>query len=110
MNANVQLISNFYSAFQKLDAGKMNECYSDDIVFFDPVFGLLEGDHAKAMWRMLCSKAQDLSITYGNISELDTEYYTCDWVAEYTFSKTRRKVINKIRAHMKIHEGKIIEH
>jgi len=110
MNANVQLISNFYSSFQKLDAEGMNQCYSDDIVFFDPVFGLLEGEQVKAMWRMLCSKARDLKISYGNITELDAEYYTCDWVAEYTFSKTGRHVINKIKAHMKIHEGKVIEH
>jgi len=88
----------------------MNNCYAEDIVFFDPVFGLLNGEQVRAMWRMLCKNAKDLKISYGNITELDEEYYTCDWVAEYTFSKTGRKVVNKIRAHMKLHDGKIIEH
>jgi hypothetical protein len=31
-------------------------------------------------------------------------------VATYTFSKTGKKVVNKIRANMKFADGKIIEH
>ena len=110
MNANEQLISSFYTAFQKLDHRKMVACYSDDIVFFDPVFGLLKGDAARAMWEMLCKNAKDFSLVFGNITALDNEYYTCDWVATYTFSKTGRRVVNKIKAHMMIADGKIIEH
>ena len=110
MTANEQLISSFYTAFQNLDHKKMNACYSDDIVFFDPAFGLLKGDEAKAMWEMLCKNARDFSLVFGNIAALDHEYYTCDWVATYTFSKTGRRVVNKIKAHMMIADGKIIEH
>ena len=86
MDTNKELISNFYTAFQKLDADGMNSCYSDDIVFFDPVFELLQGSQAKAMWKMLCKNARDFSLTYGNIQDLEDNYYTCDWVATYTFS------------------------
>jgi ketosteroid isomerase-like protein len=110
MNTNEQLVSNFYSAFQNLDYKKMNECYSDDIVFFDPAFGLLRGDEVRSMWEMLCKNAKDFSLVYGNIIDLDNEYYTCDWIATYTFSKTGRRVVNKIKAHMMIVDGKIIEH
>ena len=110
MNTNKELINNFYAAFQKLDYVGMNRYYSDDIVFFDPVFGLLRGDEVKYMWEMLCKNAKDFSLTYGNIIELDEEYYTCDWVASYTFSKTGRKVVNKIKANMRFADGKIIEH
>ena len=53
------LINNFYSSFQKLDYNGMNSCYSDDIVFFDPVFGLLRKEEVKAMWEMLCKNAKD---------------------------------------------------
>ena len=107
---NEQLIAKFYTAFQQLDYNAMNSCYSDDIVFFDPVFGLLEADAAKAMWEMLCSNAKDFSLSFGNIIHHDEEYSTCDWTAAYTFSKTGRRVVNKVRANMKFHEGKIIEH
>ena len=105
-----ELINKFYSAFQKLDYKSMNDCYSEDIVFFDPAFGLLRGDEAKAMWEMLCKNAKDFSLTFGNIQHLDDEYSTCDWVATYTFSKTGRKVVNSIKANMRFADGKIVEH
>jgi ketosteroid isomerase-like protein len=110
MNINEQLIIQFYQAFSKKDYAAMNNCYSDDIVFFDPVFGLLKGDTAKAMWQMLCTNAKDFSLTFDNIQHLDEEYSTCDWVATYTFSATGRKVVNKIKAHMRFANGKIVEH
>jgi ketosteroid isomerase-like protein len=110
MNNNTQLVEKFYTAFQQLDAATMNNCYSDDIVFFDPVFGLLKGDEAKCMWKMLCKNAKDFSLTYGNIVALDDEYCTCNWVATYTFSATGKRVINKIKANMRFADGKIIEH
>ncbi|MEP7142931.1 MAG: nuclear transport factor 2 family protein [Ferruginibacter sp.] len=110
MKTNKELINNFYAAFQKLDYSGMARCYRDDIVFFDPVFELLKGDDVKYMWEMLCKNAKDFSLTYGNIMVLDEEYCTCDWVATYTFSKTGRKVVNKIRANMRFADGKIIEH
>ncbi|MEI2739698.1 MAG: nuclear transport factor 2 family protein [Chitinophagaceae bacterium] len=110
MEANKHVIERFYTAFQKLDHQKMNGCYSDDIVFSDPAFGLLRGDEVKSMWEMLCKNARDFSLTFSNIQLLDEEYATCNWVATYTFSKTGRKVVNNIKAFMKLKDGKIIEH
>ena len=110
MNNNTQLVEKFYTAFQHLDAAAMNSCYSDDIVFFDPVFGLLRGEEAKCMWQMLCKNAKDFSLTFGNITALDVEYCTCNWVATYTFSATGKKVVNTIKANMRFADGKIIEH
>lgn len=110
MPTNEELINKFYTAFGNKDYTTMNSCYSDDIIFFDPVFGLLNGDEPKKMWEMLCKRSTDLNISYGNIIKLDDEYCTCDWVATYTFTKTGKKVINKIRANMKFADGKIIEH
>ena len=109
-NNREELINKFYGAFQKLDHATMNSCYSDDIVFFDPVFGMLRGDQARAMWEMLCTNAKDFSLTWSNIIHLDGEYSTCEWVASYTFSKTGRRVVNRIKAHMRFAEGKIVEH
>ena len=110
MPANEEIVSRFYSAFQKRDYQTMNDCYSDDIVFSDPVFMVLKGDEVRAMWEMLCKNAKDFSLTFSDIELLDEEYATCKWVATYTFSKTGRKVVNKIKAYMKLSEGKIIEH
>ena len=110
MPTNDEIITRFYSAFQKLDYKTMNDCYGDDIIFNDPVFGILEGDEAKYMWEMLCRNAKDFSLTFSNIQLLDDEYATCNWTASYTFSKTGNKVVNHIKSFMKLKDGKIIEH
>ena len=110
MSGNQEVVERFYNAFQRLDYTTMQSCYSEEIIFNDPAFGILRGDDAKAMWEMLCRNAKDFSLTYSNIQLLDDEYTTCQWVASYTFSKTGRKVVNRIKAHMRIKDGKIIEH
>ena len=110
MPVNTAIITKFYTAFQQLDYQTMNSCYSVDIVFNDPAFGLLRGDEAKSMWEMLCRNAKEFSLTFSNIQLLDEEYATGNWVATYTFSKTGRKVVNHIKAFMKLKDGKITEH
>ena len=96
MISNKQIVEQFYTAFQQLDYKTMQACYSDDIVFSDPVFLLLRGSEVKSMWEMLCKNARDFSLNYSNIELLDHEYATCSWTATYTFSKTGRKVVNNI--------------
>ncbi len=110
MQTNAEVIHRFYTAFQQKDYKGMNACYSDDIVFSDPAFGLLRGEEAKFMWEMLCKNAKDFSLTFSDIELLDEEYATCKWTATYTFSQTGRKVVNRIKAFMKLKDGKIIEH
>ena len=107
---NDEIMNRFYSAFQRLDYKTMQDFYSDDAVFYDTVFGLLPAEELKAMWEMLCKQAKDFSLEYSNIQLLDEEYATCNWTAKYTFSKTGRKVVNNIKAHMRFKNGKIIEH
>lgn len=107
---NKEVIERFYSSFQQLNATGMNECYSDDIIFSDPVFLILRGDEVKSMWEMLCKNAKEFSLTFSDIELLDEEYATCRWQATYIFSGTGRKVVNNIKAYMKLKDGKIIEH
>lgn len=110
MNDNKEVVDRFYSAFQKLDYQAMNACLDDDIVFSDPVFLIIRGDYVKSMWEMLCRNAKDFSLTYSDIELLDDEYATCKWTATYTFSRTGNRVVNKIKAYMKLKDGKIVEH
>lgn len=110
MVTNEAVVRQFYMAFQQRDFNTMNSCYTDDIVFSDPAFGLLRGDEVKYMWEMLCTNAKDFSLQYDHIIEIDEEYITCEWVASYTFSQTGNKVVNHIKAFMRCKEGKIIEH
>jgi ketosteroid isomerase-like protein len=110
MQTNEQIIRRFYTAFQQLDYTTMQDCYSSQPVFSDPVFGLLQGDEVGAMWEMLCKNARDFSLTFGDIQLLDEEYATCNWTATYSFSATGRRVVNNIKAHLRIEDGKITEH
>jgi len=106
-----QLLETFYNAFKNLDAETMVSCYHENIVFEDPAFGVLKGDHAKNMWRMLCEsqKGKDFKINYSNIEANDLNGIA-HWEAFYTFSKTGRKVHNVIDAHFEFKDGKIIKH
>jgi ketosteroid isomerase-like protein len=110
MNNDEKLVEKFFTAFQKLDANGMNACYSNDIAFYDPIFELLRGDEAKAMWQMLCKNARNFSLVFDSIKNLGEGYYTCNWQATYTFSATGKKVVNNVKAHMKIENGLITEH
>jgi ketosteroid isomerase-like protein len=111
MNNSEALIETFYKAFANLDAETMVACYHEDIVFEDPAFGVLKGNHAGNMWRMLCEsqKGKDFNVTFSNITET-TDGGSADWEAYYTFNKTGRKVHNKIKAQFEINDGKIIRH
>ncbi len=110
MDIREETINRFYQAFQKLDYATMQSCYHEEAVFSDPAFGLLDVNETRAMWEMLCKRAKEFSLVYGNIKMLDEEYTTCEWTATYLFSKNGRKIVNKITAHMKFKDGLIIEH
>lgn len=109
MTENEKCVQDFYSAFQLKDADTMIKYYSDDIIFNDPAFGELKGDEAKSMWKMLCASSKDLSISF-EILGSENENVKARWIADYTFSKTSRKVHNVIDAVFTFDKGQIIEH
>lgn len=109
MNSHEKLIERFYTAFQQGDAERMVDCYHENVVFEDPAFGTLDATEVKNMWHMLLSRATDLSVTFSNI-EADEKKGSAYWEANYTFSKTKRKVHNKIEAYFQFRDGKIIKH
>lgn len=101
------VIEKFYQAFTDLDPETMVSCYHDDIVFEDPAFGVLKGERAKNMWRMLCEsqKGENFIVEASNITS-----NTAHWEAHYVFSQTGRKVHNIIDAEFEFKDGKIIKH
>ena len=106
----MEVIRKFYDAFARKDAEGMVAQYHPGILFSDPAFGMLEGEDVAQMWRMLCARAKDLTVEFGNISDRGDGYYTCEWKATYLFSSTGNRVVNKVKAFMKIENGKITEH
>lgn len=109
MNAHEQLITKFYTAFAQKDWKTMQSCYHDEIVFNDPAFQNLKGKEAKAMWHMLALNAKDFSLEFNSIKASETTG-AAHWEATYAFSRTGRKVVNKIDASFEFKEGLIINH
>jgi len=109
MSPNQQLITNFYTAFQKKDYKTMQSCYADNATFSDPVFENLNAAEAKAMWQMLITRGKDLQLEFKNVEANDSTG-SAEWVATYTFSATGNKVVNKIKANFVFENGKIVQH
>jgi ketosteroid isomerase-like protein len=107
---NTELITKFYSSFAVADAEGMISCYHDEIVFSDPAFGELKGDDAKNMWRMLVGRSNgEIKITFNNV-QADEKTGSTNWIAEYIFTQTGRKIVNKISAEFEFRDGKITRH
>lgn len=106
----IDILTKFYTSFSEKDAEGMLSCYDDNIVFTDPAFGTLEGDRAKAMWKMLLANEEsDLNVSF-KILEHTPNTGKVNWVATYYFGPQKRKVINNITANLTIKDGKIIKH
>lgn len=109
MQAHIDLIERFYTAFQAKDPQGMIACYHDDVRFSDPVFPSLEGRQVGQMWEMLCARGKDLELTFSDI-QADERQGSAHWEAHYTFSGTGNKVHNIIDARFSFSDGKIILH
>ena len=107
--SNAQLITTFYTCFQKKDYNGMQECYAESAVFNDEAFRNLNSEEVKAMWEMLCKTGKEFRLTFGNVSETPTGG-SAEWTASYLFSRTGKSVVNNVHAEFLIEDGKIIRH
>lgn len=109
MNKNEEILNSFYTAFQNRDYQSMQQYYADNAIFNDEVFRNLNAGQVKAMWEMLIKRGRDLQIEFRNVMATDTTG-SVGWTARYTFSQTRRPVVNHILATFEFENGKIIRH
>jgi len=109
MNDNEKLISHFYNSFSQRDYKSMQDCYAEQATFSDEVFINLNSLQVKAMWQMLISRGKDLQIRFQNVTA-DEKSGSCEWIANYTFSQTGRRVENQIKANFEFENGKIVRH
>lgn len=109
MHPHETLIRAFYDAFARRDAEGMARCYHRDIFFTDPVFPALHGRDAADMWRMLLARATDLEVTLDEATA-DDDGGRARWTARYTFTRTGRRVVNRVDAMFAFREGLIGRH
>lgn len=108
-DGNRELIRELYEALGRSDGEAMAACYLDRAAFRDPVFGTLTGSQPGDMWRMLTGRSRGLKV---ELAEHDADETTgwARWIATYTFTPTKRKVVNEGQAEFRFEEGKIAEH
>lgn len=104
-----EVVKTFYDAFQKRDYKTMQSLYALNSVFTDPVFPNLTSFQAGGMWEMLLKAGKDLEMDYKIVDTSKTKAKV-KWTAKYTFTKTGRKVINKVTSELEIIDGKIVIH
>lgn len=104
---NMEIIRQFYAAFNDGNPTKMIEFYHPEVQFEDPAFGVLHGQMAKNMWKMMV--APGVKVVCTNI-QADDKKGSADWEATYVFSQTGRNVINRIHAEFEFKDGKIFKH
>ncbi len=110
MISNKELVYRFYEAFGKGAYQQMMDCYDEDIIYNDPLVGMIERGKARAYWKMICTNAQDISLSSSEFEELDAEYITCKYQVRYFFPPTGKQVQYSAKAFMRIRDEKIIEH
>jgi hypothetical protein len=109
MKNSLTLANDFYNAFQNKDYWTMQQAYATNSSFEDPVFGELNAEQTKKMWKMLIKNGNDLELKY-EILESDHHKVKVRWIAKYTFSRSKRLVINEIFSTLIFENEKIILH
>lgn len=109
MHAHESLLREFYARLAARDAEGMARCYHPEIAFSDPVFPMLHGEEAGDMWRMLLSRATDLTVTLDEASA-DAQGGFARITARYTFTRTGRPVVNRVRGMFAFRDGLIVRH
>ncbi|RTY65050.1 nuclear transport factor 2 family protein [Flavobacterium sp. LS1P28] len=110
MTENEKILTKFYSAIANADSPTMCNCYDSSIQFRDPVFGLLKGNDVCLMWKMLLEKSKgNITIKFSAV-KADDYIGSVQFIATYNFSKTNRKVVNRIQAQFQFKDGLIIKH
>jgi len=98
----------FYEAFMVRDFYTMGLLYANHATFSDPVFPRLTAQGARLMWQMLLSEAEDLEVGV-KILEDSADRARVDWTARYTFTPTKRVVVNRVHTKMVLAAGKIVQ-
>jgi ketosteroid isomerase-like protein len=106
--SNLSLLDEFYAAFGRLDGVAMAQCYAPDATFSDPVFVGLRGEQPGGMWRMLTSRAKDLTVDLVS-RDAEENAGTAHWIAHYRFAQTGRAVVNDVHSRFRFVDGLIAE-
>ena len=104
------LINRFYIIVEEGSLNSINDIYTGSVVYFDPMFEMLENDKVLAMWHLLSEMRSNLKIEIGNINDEGDGYYTCRHTDTYIFSPNSKQIVMVSTGNFKIENGRITEH
>ena len=108
MNATVY---NYYSAFRKLNADAMINCYSNSIIYKDPLFGILQSEDVFIKTKMLCDILRNSEFKLKLISNSKIEdVIVVHWEADLLFGKKKREIICQIKSEFIVERETITSH
>jgi hypothetical protein len=102
-------IEQFYKALQIRDFTTMENCYFQDIQYFDPLYGYLKKHEVIAMWKLFYSSLQDYKLDFGNIIDEGDNYYTLFYSFSFFSKKANKLLHRKIKSHIRLVDGFIAE-
>jgi hypothetical protein len=102
------ILEKYYENLASGNIDALKNLYHPEVTFKDPVFEL-QALEVWAMWKMLFSSGKlPIQIIYRDII-VNENMGSALWIADYTFSKTGRKVKNVIYSSFEIKDGKIFK-
>ena len=99
-----EIATKFYDAFASADIEILKNLYDEKLIFNDEIFVHLNYEETIKMWSSLLVGNKDMSIKY-IIKEYSENKVKVEWIAEYLFSASKRKVRNVFIAYMDIENG-----
>lgn len=109
MQSDAKTVKQLYAALGKRDGDAMAALYTPQARFSDPIFTDLQGPEVGAMWRMLCSQAQELRVEVRDI-ETAGGMGSATWDAWYLFGGNDLPVPNVGKAQFSFRDGLISQH
>ncbi len=106
----LQVIRDFMTAFGDRDFETMARLYTNDIQYFDPLFGYLKNEEVIHMWKLRYGTEAEFGFEVGEITDFGDGYYTAAYVVSWHFGKRNKPVVQKMKAHIRVIDGRIPEH
>lgn len=108
MTTDLELISEWLTAYRQSNHAAMAECYDADATFEDIAFRLNTKKHVHAMWHMICENG--IRVVENQQPRIVGDEITVGITDTYVFSATGRTVVNPITCRFRIRDGLIVQH
>ena len=109
MELPLQIMESYFTAFAERDFNKMKLLYHQDISYFDPLCGYLNGDQVISMLEEIYGCLNDFRLEQTGIRDKGDGYFIIDFIVFYTSLKSGNKIALKIKAYLKMDNQKITE-